>query len=1497
MVPQRRSAHDVTYQAEAGPPSWLLVRKRGGAPVVVRAWLLAENSPGFRWELWEAAVKAWARAPTSSPPPAPATGAERLTRQLDFVRQALAAAPGSAADDGATAALLTASALRLDLPYREPIFPFFSRREVTVVSALPTVATPRGNAWRVAAGAPALFDVEGPGLLRVDAQALAPVAHRVRGPFDLLLEEAERPLAATYEVVTTLAPLGELAFSTQRRLLWAVPPGRHRVSLRSRGAAAALHVSVHRRLGHAEDLVTREEDLPTLLARAGAGDRATPRGQLLAAEALYQAGELVRAAAVYAELNVGPLGAPARALVEARRLALTPTGQPLPLPATEPWPGDAADELDEALVQAQLFRGVVPAAPSPALARRDPLLAAAALRGAPGQRAKSLEVLSAAVARSPLDEPLRERLQREWWSGARWAALPLKLGSGAWRATVLAPGVELANCAEARERGSPAYLEPATPELSLTVAPAAAPEGSLHRYHLLARTEAPALGDLTFELDGRATSLPLALPQQRLPFALAAGVHPVWLVAHGARVFVPCSVAPPELTGEALVEHEYAVLGPDGTATAPLFDPGTAASVAVELRGRPSAGEVVVRVQVDDGEPSTLRLRSATVDPRVVGAALGPAVQAIVPVGAQASRLTVTQVGGEGPVSVRLLVRRALGPSRVIAPRAARAQVSAVELGALRQATHAVQAARSEVERAQARVLRAELLLSLDQVTLGRSELELALPRLTPADAEVARALLAASVEPPLLPAAGAPSRVLAAAAGVRLAEGERACVDAALAQGQAAALRACPGATAAYFAGLLAEQQGEVLPAAQDFLRAFALSGAPAFAREAAQRLALGGPAHAVEALALATLAEQAGDADAGRLAARVRTGSRSRPVRAVEAGAPVRVDAEAPPAPSLRAALADVRWAPGTFLEMHPGKSAEFALQVERPLEVELEATCDLAGAAPSEGAPCTLVTDLDGQRLGDPVQVTLGATRAVAKVRLLAGSHRFHLSLTPGGDERTGFVRVATDRRLLEGSSVREDGRFILPIRPPPEHRFAATPAQPVRLKVQGPTLLRLEALFEPGEGRALQVDLAGPVGPSERRLLPACREAQEVLRASPPFDCAATLTVPLAFPGAFEVVLTPVGSRRAAVSLGLREPVPESRPVEAVVSPDAPLVPVEGEVRAVAPAAGPEVVEPLTLPTEGSWAHLGTLRVEQLGYAGGDSVVDPRVGDRFAETSLTYRQKVRSLPVWLMGSTWLHLHPRGAPLVGAEFLGFTRLPGSNLRFYLDARAVTERVEARQEAAVRAYAYVERSFEVLPRFYLLPRLAFAANTRTLTQQPALKLGDVYASPEVDPAVYSGFDQRRPRRAYAQLLSWWVPFVNAITYLQLRPYLAPSLTHLDTLDARVGFDVAFHTTEFIGYYDYQRLLPGELRLRAADAHRLALEVQHTLWLDREQRLGFRLGGRVDPVFQSSSFVFGVFWEGSAGRGLDDYSTPEVNLPDQVAQGRGLPQREESLR
>jgi hypothetical protein len=136
---------------------------------------------------------------------------------------------------------------------------------------------------------------------------------------------------------------------------------------------------------------------------------------------------------------------------------------------------------------------------------------------------------------------------------------------------------------------------------------------------------------------------------------------------------------------------------------------------------------------------------------------------------------------------------------------------------------------------------------------------------------------------------------------------------------------------------------------------------------------------------------------------------------------------------------------------------------------------------------------------------------------------------------------------------------------------------------------------------------------------------------------------------------------------------------------------------------------------------------------------------------------------------------------------------------------------------------------------------------------------------------------------------LLWWVPAINNIVYGHVRVDSNRSVNRVDRFSGEIGLDVAFHTAELVAYYNVTQELAGDARPQNILRHRFGGEVDWTMWVHRNHRLTLRLGGFIDPITNAQTIFFGTFWEGSMSRGLDDYSTPQINLPQQLGRGRGI--------
>jgi hypothetical protein len=282
-------------------------------------------------------------------------------------------------------------------------------------------------------------------------------------------------------------------------------------------------------------------------------------------------------------------------------------------------------------------------------------------------------------------------------------------------------------------------------------------------------------------------------------------------------------------------------------------------------------------------------------------------------------------------------------------------------------------------------------------------------------------------------------------------------------------------------------------------------------------------------------------------------------------------------------------------------------------------------------------------------------------------------------------------------------------------------------------------------------------------------------------------------------------------------------------------------------------------------------------------------------QFTETSLLYHRKLDDLPIWLQGGALFRLR-QGSPSYGGSLLGFGRVPYIQLRIYAQLEGYTQNLQNNNAFSFAFHSYLERSFPVVPHFFILPRFAFNATYQSLAAA-TYEADPDHPSTTIDGQVYNDYSASHRMGMYGQLLLWWVPFINMISYAQARVISNQSIRQLDAVSVRAGFDLSIHLTELSAYYEFAQLFVDDARQRMLQAHHLAGQLQETVWVHRNHRLGLWLWGATEFVSHRTTLQLGLFWEGSPSRGLDDYSTPVINLPQQLGRGRGIPKPEETLR
>ena len=565
-APQQRGKGDflITAPAAAGPQYRLgLSLRPDNKTPRAQIWIGSVKSPGFRWEMWEDLARRWSAKPGTPPPAPPDLTDEPVSDRLALIRDALAVAESESGRGAPSAvtALLRAEALLVNLPLREPSFPYFRRKELTADLAkarkAPVQKIEDQKMLEVSDAQPLRFTLQGPSFLRIESCTLFDKSAQHKAPpLRMLLRGDGRTVGLAVEEMLPIDPTepgpDAVPRSSRRRILIAAAPGKHTYELTTRGGPAWVSVISHSRTIHAEQLASHAEDVPRLLERARSvladDESRSLLAQLLDGEAAYLALDDARARDRFAAIWNNARSPRLRAFAMLRLAALA-SGDPnstagnesslaSALMLLENAQDEATARLRNMLVAEHLTRVVAESEPTEPPSKATlallmqhraalaymPAYAGPLLRYLPGPRSLALPLLAEAQSRSPLDETLRHHLSREWYTGTRWAMLPALEMAGAQLVDLLAPPNRLTTCDEATNQGALAYAPLSEKDAELQVPEALAPPGSLHRFHLVSlHGNAPKLGWATVTLDGKESRVPLLFSRELLPFAMAAG--------------------------------------------------------------------------------------------------------------------------------------------------------------------------------------------------------------------------------------------------------------------------------------------------------------------------------------------------------------------------------------------------------------------------------------------------------------------------------------------------------------------------------------------------------------------------------------------------------------------------------------------------------------------------------------------------------------------------------------------------------------------------------------------------------------------------------------------------------------------------------------------------------------------------------------------------------------------------------------------------------------
>lgn len=482
---------------------------------------------------------------------------------------------------------------------------------------------------------------------------------------------------------------------------------------------------------------------------------------------------------------------------------------------------------------------------------------------------------------------------------------------------------------------------------------------------------------------------------------------------------------------------------------------------------------------------------------------------------------------------------------------------------------------------------------------------------------------------------------------------------------------------------------------------------------------------------------------------------------------------------------------------------------------------------------------------------------------------------ISMDPAPGRWAAIARVVFDQEV-PGSTKVGEGYVLMP--PGLQWRFLVKTDQEISKTLEGPGLVRVDALAEPDEKPRVVVIVDGPTGP---------KETPVTIGGEP-------VVVPV--PKGGTVKVKSVGGTS---TIGFAERVPkavtetsfeeaESEPVNAEARDDA--EPTAVTTTALLDAGNPnalwrDAVSKSDKPLSPLEDALGTLSVSGRARTGTLRDGDPaKERDTFFEQSVGYRRRIESIGVWTGIGGLLREHEIQGKSFGASAFAWTHINPIRLRLAAFGEVYGQEIDGFAARTFRPHAYAEFSARLAPNVFLLPRIGYDGFYTNIEQGPKTLTG-------VDDDVYNNFRFRRPSVLYQQLTLWWVPYFNEILFLRARVN-EDARRGLSHAGVRPGAIFAFGNLELGTYADatWFRATDGLRETSKTDVTGVGYAL-YNIWaspgsLDIQPGIGGRMRAG-DGGWEVYALV-NVF--GSFRRGVRDFSSPELSFPEQF--GGNVPWR-----
>ncbi len=637
----------------------------------------------------------------------------------------------------------------------------------------------------------------------------------------------------------------------------------------------------------------------------------------------------------------------------------------------------------------------------------------------------------------------------------------------------------------------------------------------------------------------------------------------------------------------------------------------------------------------------------------------------------------------------------------------------------------------------------------------------------------------------------------------------------------------------------------------------------------------------------ALAAVRENPADPRAPALTARALAGSDWHLVkkydgRATQVERPRRAHSDLPVEATgeLRARVATgAPFGDANFASVTAQRPAKVAIGNTPNVHAHIDYVCVARAAADALGAACPLSVTY-GDKRSEALPTRADGSGSVKIPEVARGSNRITLSLRAEPGRWVALARVVYDREVPGTVNVAGVGWVLAPSGE--QNRVLLSPGDITAVELEGPAVIRVDALAEPGPpGKVLAV-LDGVITevPTDGAplVLPAPRGGQLIVRAE---GGAATVTV------AERIARDDSDSPQDIdVDVGTGGGDEEAEPVSgngaAGASPSAPVLSaitlddLHAGWRGIA-TRSPE-------PLSDSSSDLGTFEFYTSAQYGtlreGDTA--SKAPDGYVSEQAGYRRRIETWNLTTDVEGFIHAR-NGASTYGGLGTFYEDADKLHLRVTGTVEYATQAIGGKQVSTILPNGFIEYSWRATRTFFILPRLGYDGYYTNLHQDPS-KLNDV------DDLVYNEYRFVRDTFGFLQALFWYTPYFNDIFYLRPRATMDVRQGQLAEMAVRPGALLVFGQFDINAYID-AAWYKGTADPLLGTIHSNSIDVEGGVTLEYNIWHGF---GSFDVVPGVSAYgrASDGGWQGfafvniylSKHRGLRDFSSLELDFPEQLA-------------